>query len=179
MSYRSRLSSVALARSPRRFGSAALAALTFSPVAAVAAASTWGGRPARGSWSGQTSDHSPVSFTVTSGGTRMTSFKLAAQADCVDAYSQPVEGVELLFKRAKATAIDINGNVSFHIQETVPGVSGTVPFGIQVEFTAHHDIPPPAMAASGVVAGGFTADNGDYCVLGSSGDLDFTARPHR
>jgi hypothetical protein len=175
---RSHVATTVPARGVRRGVVAALATLAL--LASVAAASTWGGRPATGRWSGTTKDQHAVSFKVTSGGRRVTRFKLAAQANCVDGDSgQPVAGIALQFASTKPLAVDVNGNFRLEVHESVPGVSQPVPFAISGGFTAHHEIPPPATSLAGTVSGGFTADDGDYCVLGGAGELDFSAHLHR
>jgi hypothetical protein len=144
--------------------------------AAIAAeASTFGEPPSPGKWRGSTADHQAVSFRVTNHGEFVKGFVLHAAYTCVTSDGNPSPGGSVTVTNGKkAFLVSDFGEIGGALPVHVPGVSGTLKFGVNGEFTAHRDVAPTH--GDGEVEGEFTKDDGDSCQLSHGGNLKWTAR---
>ncbi|HUB76891.1 MAG TPA: hypothetical protein VL977_07530, partial [Solirubrobacteraceae bacterium] len=68
---------------------------------------------------------------------------------------------------------------TWKVKPTIAGVSAAPTLVVSGGFEAHHPIPPGADIAQGEVNGGWTADSGASCSVGSQGYLNWSARRGR
>ncbi|HWB69584.1 MAG TPA: hypothetical protein VG518_06370 [Solirubrobacterales bacterium] len=160
--------------SPRSAAAAGgiLAALTLS---AAAPASTWGGRPSDGIWSG--GGASPAKFRVAAGGTEIRDAVLHVPYRCAGSGGGPTRG-SFRLKIPKPIAIQPTGWIAIvKVRFEVPGVRGAHSAGTGGLFSSHHPIPPPANTAEFSLSGGFTRNDGSECSFGSSGEARWILHP--